>query len=340
MNSRERFNNSISFQPVDRPPLFAEGIRPGVIANWRQQGLAANALDSLFIYDDCNEFEPDFDPRPEPVRWPETAADLPGFRKLLDPNDRSRFPADWEQLVQSWRTRSKPLMLQVNEGFFISIGVDGWQRFARTLYLTRDDPVFVRELLQLQGEFAAELASQILTQVEVDAVIFSEPIGGNHGPLISPSMYRSLVLPSYQPIFEVVARYQVEAVILRSYANIRILLPTLVEAGINCLWACECDTEAMDYIDIRREYGKSLRLIGGIDADWLYGSEREMFANLERVVPPLLAEGGYIPLADGRVREEVPFAKYQAYRLALQQIVQSSSPSLKLQRSIVQHENL
>ncbi len=327
MNSRERFNNSMSFKRVDRPPLFAEGIRPAVIESWQKQGLAKGGLEDLFIYDARVEFEPDLEPIPEPVSWPGSTAELREFRKLLDPDDRRRLPEDWEARVRSWQKRDYPLMLQVNEGFFLSIGVDGWQRFSKAIYLTRDDPKFVRELLQMQGEFAALMADRILTQVEVDAVVFSEPIGGNHGPLISPSMYSELVLPSYQPIFEVVRQHRVQLIILRSYANIRILLPNLIDAGIDCLWACETDTSAMDYIDIRREYGRSLRLIGGLDTDWLYGSEREMVANLERVVPPLLADGGYIPLADGRVRKEVPFANYQAYRLALQQIVQSSISS-------------
>jgi hypothetical protein len=317
----------MSFQPVDRPPLFAEGIRPAVLDSWQTQGLAGSRLEDLFIYDSRAEFEPDLEPIPEPVSWPGSTPELRDFRRLLDPDDRRRLPENWEARVRSWQNRDYPLMLQVNEGFFLSIGVDGWQRFSKATYLTQDDPQFIRELLQIQGEFAALMADRILTQIEMDAVVFSEPIGGNHGPLISPSMYSRLVLPSYQPIFEVVRQHRVQTIILRSYANIRILLPHLIDAGINCLWACETDTIAMDYIDIRREYGKSLRLIGGIDTDWLYGSEREMFANLERVVPPLLAEGGYIPLADGRVREEVPFANYQAYRLSLQQIVQSSMPS-------------
>ncbi len=313
----------MSFQSVDRPPLFAEGIRPAVLASWRQQGLAGDKLEDLFIYDPRDEFEPDLEPRQEPVSWPQSTPELREFRKLLDPDDPKRLPNDWEARIRSWRNREYPLMLQVNQGFFLAMGVEGWQQFARTIYLTRDDPAFVRELLQIQGEFAAGLVDRILDQIDVDAVIFSEPIGGNHGSLISPSMYRSLVLPSYQPLFDVVERYQVETVIMRSYANIRILLPALVEAGINCLWACESDSVAMDFVDIRREYGRSLRLIGGIDTDWLHESDQVLRANLERVVPPLLAGGGYVPLADGRVREAVPFAKYQAYRLALQQVVQN-----------------
>ena len=42
---------------------------------------------------------------------------------------------------------------------------------------------------------------------------------------------------------------------------------------------------------------------------------------VERVVPPLLESGGYIPLLDGRVREYIPCENYEYYRELLQEIV-------------------
>ena len=41
------------------------------------------------------------------------------------------------------------------------------------------------------------------------------------------------------------------------------------------------------------------------------------------VLPPLLASGGFIPLADGRVREDVPFDNYVYYRRLLEEIVKT-----------------
>ncbi len=40
--------------------------------------------------------------------------------------------------------------------------------------------------------------------------------------------------------------------------------------GFTCLWACEVNRAAMDYRDLRREFGVDLRLIGGIDLDALH----------------------------------------------------------------------
>ncbi len=54
-----------------------------------------------------------------------------------------------------------------------------------------------------------------------------------------------------------------------------------------------------------------------------YGQTRVLCnATVEEKVPPLVAEGGYIPLADGRVRVDVPFENYVYYRQLLGKVTQ------------------
>ena len=99
-----------------------------------------------------------------------------------------------------------------------------------------------------------------------------------------------------------------------------ILLPSVIEVGFNCLWACESNPQEMNYREIRREFGRDLRLIGGIDADCLRQDESNIQAEIMGTVPQLLEDGGYIPLADGRVREDVTFTNYMYYRKLLESV--------------------
>ena len=200
------------------------------------------------------------------------------------------------------------------------MGVEGWARFRQAIYLLKDDPAFVGDALAIIGEFAANLAQRILAEVEVDAAIFSEPIGGNDRPLLSPRDYQSFVLSSYQPVLDVLKRHGVKTIILRTYANARLLVPTILQWGFNCLWACEVNVAAMDYRDLRQEFGRDLRLIGGLDLDVLRLDQEAIRREIEEKVPSLLAQGGYIPLADGRVRPDVPFSNYAYYRQTLEQV--------------------
>jgi hypothetical protein len=77
----------------------------------------------------------------------------------------------------------------------------------------------------------------------------------------------------------------------------------------------------MDYLDLRKEFGRDLRLIAGIDLDVLRQGWRSIRHELEIKVEPLIREGGYIPLADGRVREDIPYENYVYYRRLLERIV-------------------
>jgi hypothetical protein len=117
----------------------------------------------------------------------------------------------------------------------------------------------------------------------------------------------------------------ITAIIYRTYANTRVLLPQVVKAGFNCLWACECNPQAMDYREIRKEFGRDLRLIGGIDSDSLRHNQDDIQRAVLDIVPTLLTDGGFIPLADGRVREDVSFENYFFYRKLLESITTNTS---------------
>jgi uroporphyrinogen decarboxylase len=247
-------------------------------------------------------------------------ADLDSFSETLNPFNPARLPEGWADSLAAWKTREHVVTLRVHRGFFYSMGVRDWHRFSEVILLLHDDPGCVREAMGIQGRFAAKLAERVLRKVEVDAAVFAEPIGGNDRPLISPRMYEEFVLRSYEPVFDVLSRFGVETVVFRTFANARLLIPSILKWGFNCLWACEVNIETMDYRDLRREFGRDLRLIGGIDLDALRHGKEAIRREIEEKVPPLVADGGYVPLADGRVREDVPFENYVYYRQLLEEV--------------------
>jgi hypothetical protein len=318
MNDRERFYETLHYGSPDRIPYFEEGIRPDVIAAWRKQGLPSEvALWERFPTDGREEIKLDVDPHPWFQVWPSTFKELEDLRKRLDPKDPSRLPQNWKPKLL--RNRDGILMVRVHEGLFLSMGVGDAKSFTRLMYQLADQPDFVREYMCIQGEFAAALTKQVLQQVEVDALVFSEPIGDNNGALISPRMYEELVLPSYEPLLAIARRYGVRTIICRTYANMKALIPSLLNWGIDVLWACEVEPSVMNYPTLRREFGRDLKLIGGIDLDALRDGKAAIRQAVESV-DPLVAEGGYIPLADGRVRAEVPYENYVYYRELLREI--------------------
>jgi hypothetical protein len=135
-------------------------------------------------------------------------------------------------------------------------------------------------------------------------------------------MYEEFVLKTYKPILDVLRHRKVATICFQTFANARILIPSILKWGFNCLWACEVNIDAMDYRSLRKEFGRDLRLIGGIDLDALRRGKAAIRREIEEKVPPLIEDGGFIPLADGRVRADVPFENYAYYRRLLEDVTQ------------------
>jgi hypothetical protein len=325
MNSRERFLAVLKGEPPDRPPLFPEGIREEVLASWRDQGLPEGIeLDNLFLYDRFEQLDPDVYPNPDILDWSSPQQLLPLLDERLDPDDPKRLPKNWEDLVVRWRERSYPLFMRIHPGLFLSLGIDDWRSFAPALLRLVDQPEFVREIMAVQADFTVRLAAKILDQVEIDGVIFSEPVAGNHGALVSPQMYRAFALQSYAPVFDILRDYQVPGIIWRSYANPAKLLPEVAKYPFNVLWLCEAPPGELTPTQVRQLAGSNLTLIGGIDSDILRLDARAIQQAIIDL-QPFVDEGGIIPLADGRVREDVPYPNYAFYRQELQRVFAGSS---------------
>jgi len=324
MNARERFRETMRHGKPDRVPYFEDGLRDEVVERWREQGLPADAdLAAMFHTDRRERIEINIEAMLAPDRWPTSKRDLDVLRAGLNPDDPARYPDDWDAKVAAWRNRDHILEFLVHRGFFLSMGVRDWRRFTEAVALLYDDADLVHEILAIYADFSVRLIDRVLADVEIDFAVFSEPIGGNDGPLMGPTMYEEFLLASYQPILAALRGHGVETFCLVTYANGRLLVPSIVKAGFNCLWACHVNIEAMDYRDIRRQVGSDLRLIGGIDLDVLLEDRDAILREITTKVPPLLAEGGYVPLADGRVREDVPFDNYVYYRRLLEEVTQT-----------------
>jgi hypothetical protein len=315
----------MNFQDVDRVIYFEEGIRSEVLKKW---GITRAAFLKRFNVDQREEIIPDVDVIPSFKTWPSTIKELAELKKRLNPFDSRRLPKNLKSKAKKWNSSGFPLILRVHRGFFLSMGVYDNHRFLDVLHLLMENPKFVNEYMKIQGEFAATLANIVLEQVKVDAVYFSEPIGSNVSSLISPQMFEEFILENYKPLLEICDKYNIQTKIFLTYANSSVLIPSILKYGINCLWACEVNCEEMDYLRLREKFGHKLRLIGGIDLDSLLKDKNAIKKEIMRKVPALIEQGGYIPLADGRVRTYVPFENYAYYRKLIYEIIQSHSKEI------------
>jgi hypothetical protein len=318
MTERERFRRLMAGEPVDRPPLLEEGVRDEVIERWRDEGLPRGTTHrELFGLTPHENVGPDLTSRP---RFLGRLAELSArdYRHAFDVT-RRRFPPDWHPTVARLADREHVVCIWASRGFLQALGVDDWPTLERALLATRERPEHVRELLGHYGDFCARMLELALEDVDPEFIYLSEPISDNGGPLISPAMFEEFMLPVYRKIVAVARRHGCHHILVSTYGNSARLFPSMIAAGVTMLWMSEApDLPELDYRTLRRRFGATLGLIGGIPLGILReGSMERITERLEEIVPPLLREGRYVPLAAGRVRAGVSWAAYRRYREAL-----------------------
>jgi uroporphyrinogen decarboxylase len=65
----------------------------------------------------------------------------------------------------------------------------------------------------------------------------------------------------------------------------------------------------MDVLAVRKKYGRSLRIWGGIDKRPLSVGAEAIDKELERV-KPLIVDGGYVPMLDHSATPDTPYHNY------------------------------
>lgn len=322
MNERERFLRLMRGEGVDRPPLLEEGVRDEVLELWRRQGLPRGKTHlDVFGLTSHETVGPDLRFRSEDFgRVLDLNAE--GYRRAFDPS-RRRFPDDWGDTVRRLENRNHVVCIRGSRGFFQALGVGDWPTLERALTGTVREADRVRTRIEQYGEFCSRMLQMAMQDVDPDYIYLSEPISDNGGPLISPAMFREFMIPVYERIVATAGDLGCHNVLLSTYGDSSLLFPMLLDAGITMLWLSEAPESAeLDYRTIRRRFGPDLGLIGGIPLSILRSPSPEAIrARLQALVPPLLKEGRYVPLAAGRVREEVPWWAYRCYRETLAELM-------------------
>lgn len=347
MNARERFLACMRYQPADRAPYRGAGAWPETLDRWKLEGYDPTKshfrTDPMAWYGGWFFPKPPFERKvleettttilyinhegilmrerkdyshssmPQFVRFPvETRQDFRRFwTERMKPDLSVRIGPDWKERLTSWRKRDYPLIVIADRwgGFFGPLrNLTGVENLCMLFY---DDPAFVEEMMDADADFIIQIMGQVLEHTDIDVFGFWEDMCYKTGPLISPEMVRKYMLPRYRRVVDFLHSRGVEFISLDSDGDISSLIPIWLDAGINVLYPFEVQA-GMDVLKVRREYGRQLRIWGGIDKRALARGPAAIDAELARVAP-LVKDGGYIPHPDHSLPPDVSYANYCYY---------------------------
>lgn len=231
----------------------------------------------------------------------------------FDPDDPRRYPQNWPEKKRQWQTvegRTEPLIIGNLSLFGRLRDFMGLENIALVPY---DDPAWFEEMVAAQADCFIGVAKRLFDNgAVVDGCAMWEDMSYSGGPLLSPGLFKQFLVPHYKRVTDFLRSKGVDIIWVDSDGKIDDLLPLWMEGGVNCMFPIEVGTWGADPVKFRKQYGKSLLMMGGFSKKILSGSKEGIRAEVLRLTP-VVEEGGYIPFADHRVPPDVPLENYMYY---------------------------
>jgi hypothetical protein len=178
-------------------------------------------------------------------------------------------------------------------------------------YAVYDYPDMVEDMVETCCLLVEDFLDQVLGRIDFDFASGWEDIAFKNGPIVSVEFFRRVILPRYKRIGRKLHAAGIDIWYTDCDGDVRPLLPLFLEGGINCLFPFEVNscTHPKTLLD---EYGKDLRLMGGVDKIELGRGPAAIKRYLESLVP-IVERGGYIPFCDHRCPPNVKTRDYLYY---------------------------
>jgi len=185
------------------------------------------------------------------------------------------------------------------------------------LYMVYDEPELVRDMMRAWFELADAVIAEHQKYVTLDELFLAEDICYNCGPLISPDMMREFLFPYYQQLISNIKKRQLDKtrrmiIQIDTDGDCRPVIPVYQEIGMDYMSPFEV-ASGCDVVELRKQYPQLL-MRGGIDKRELAKGKDAIDRMIDRIIPFMREHGGYIPVCDHGVPEEVSFEDYMHYR--------------------------
>ena len=345
MNTRHLFNAVMHYQDYDRMPVFHWGGWGETLARWHGEGLPQDVTEHAYFDAAPLSFglpiNLDLFPLFEETVLEETASWVikrqqdgviaklfkgkssiptyidyilkdpsgwPEYEKRLQP-DPARLPGNLDAVIEHAQASNLPISISTMSlvGYLRNwMGVEN-MAVASMMY-----PDFFARTVDVISDLVCWAIDQVAPKVKIDIGWGWEDICFRTGPLIQPEIFAKYCVPGYQKIADKLRSHGCDLYLVDCDGLIDHLLPHWLEGGVNVMFPVEIGAWNADPAAMRKQYGKGLRILGGIDKLVLERDRAAIDAEIERRMP-LMAEGGLVPLPDHLITPDTPLENVQYY---------------------------
>lgn len=195
--------------------------------------------------------------------------------------------------------------------FEIGFHLRGMERWLTDLVA---NPGFVDALLGRLDAFDRQVARLALAR-GVDIIWLGSDIASQQGMIISPELWRRLFKPRFARLIRLVKEANPRVLVAyHSCGAIRPIIPDLIEIGLDILNPIQPLARGMEPAGIKRDFGQTLTLHGGLDVQQLmpYGTPADVRDGVRRLMDALAPGGGFIFGPAHALQPDVPVENIEA----------------------------
>lgn len=187
----------------------------------------------------------------------------------------------------------------------------------RSLLDFAEYPKLAQEMIRRCVDFAVFLSKNVIKRYDLDWLWTGDDVSSQSSMILSPGMWRDFIKPELKRVFDIGK----DAELYTAYhccGTVRPIIPDLIEIGMDVLNPIQPNCPGMDPAELKREFGKDIAFMGGIDTQKLLpkGTEQEVRTEVRKLIDTMTTDGGgFILAASHTIPPETPldniFALYE-----------------------------
>jgi uroporphyrinogen decarboxylase len=168
------------------------------------------------------------------------------------------------------------------------------------------------------ADFAIELGTAACERFALDWYWTGDDVAGQRSMMMSPKLWRAEIKPHLKRVIDVGIAHGLP-IAFHCCGAVRPVIADLIEIGVNILNPIQSNCPGMDSAELKREFGKHLTFMGGVDTQEMlpHATAAEVRRATEELIGIMTSDGGgYILAASHTISPETPddniFAMYEA----------------------------
>jgi len=245
------------------------------------------------------------------------------YKMFLDPDDPRRYGENWEKKAEELSKSGRMLAFM---GGSMYGWIRNWMGIENISLLMYDDPKLYEDMICYLTDYFIKLMTPVLKKVKFDMVYFFEDCCGVDGPLFSPAIYTKILDKYYKKLINFYKENGVTYALVDSDGKVDKFIPLWLESGFDIIFPIEVGKWKASPVDLRKQFGKKLKMLGGVDKHVIVQGEAAIRKHLMSL-KPAVDEGGYLPIPDHRIPPECSYEDFMTYIRVFNEVFNSTADS-------------